>query len=151
MGLGKRGLSKTWISVIVIIVVLIVVVLILNLTKEEVIPPNPITVQCQNQCDAESKIGFCDVERRVTEIIVTTCYELSTNPSYTQYGIQACPTVSCATQSGTQTMDQTCVSGLGGTWEIPTANGGCEQSGTKIRRELNSSDNPPVNGQICCR
>jgi hypothetical protein len=47
--------------------------------------------------------------------------------------------------------DQTCVSGLGGSWESPLSNGGCEQSGEKIRIKITPSDNPPIQGQICCK
>jgi len=150
MGFEKRGLKGTAITVIVVLIVLIAAILIYNfvIKREKVTPPNPINVQCQNQCNLSSKIGFCDVERKVTESLTTTCYELAKNSQYAQYNVQSCPAITCVTSAQ---IDQTCVTGLGGTWETPTASGDCTQSGTKIRRELNASDNPPVAGQICCK
>ena len=79
------------------------------------------------------------------------CDELSKNSAYAQYNVETCPAISCAAQQGAGTADQTCVTGLGGTWEFPDAQGNCPQSGEEIVRKLIPSDNPPTPGQICCR
>ncbi len=140
--------NKKLIRVIIIIFALIVisVAVILILDKEE--KPNPIDVQCRSACENSQRTAFCFVERKVNNELTTTCDELSKNSLYVQYDVEICPAISCAVQ---QEADQTCVTGLGGTWEFPDAEGKCLQSGIKIIRKVTSSDGPPVQGQICCR
>jgi hypothetical protein len=105
-----------------------------------------ISIQCESACDTAQTNSFCLVERKVNNNLEATCKTLAEDSQYSEYGVKPCPTISCESQS----TDQTCVTGLGGTWELPIA-GGCSQSGTKIRRQVTSTDEPPTQGQICCR
>ena len=141
--------NKKLIRVIIIIFVLIVILVgvILILDKEE--KPNPIDVQCRFACESSQRTAFCFVERNVNDELTTTCDELSKNSLYTEYNVETCPAISCVVQQ--EEADQTCITGLGGTWESPDAEGKCLQSGIKIIRQVTPSDEPPVQGQICCR
>ena len=153
MSLEKRGLSKNSILIIIILTVLVISVLIYSfaIKKEKISEPDPLSEQCSFACETHQKAAFCDVKRKVDETNTATCNELATNPQYSQYNVQACSGISCSTQQGTQPLDQTCVSGLGGTWEQPADTGRCVQSGEKVRRLLTPSDSPPTAGQICCK
>ena len=111
--------------------------------------PDPIAEQCRLACESGSKIGFCDVERKVTDALSTSCKELSTNSQYSSYNVQICTSIDCNSAPATQT-DTTC-SGLSGTWTTPTSDGKCPQSGNRLKRQITPSDNPPSAGQICCR
>jgi hypothetical protein len=141
--------NKKLVRVIIIILALIVisVAVILILEKEE-IEPNPIDVQCRFDCESNQRTAFCFVERKVNDTLTTTCDELSKNSLYSGYNVETCPAISCVVQ---EEADQTCVTGLGGTWESPDAEGNCPQSGIKIIRQVTPSDNPSIQGQICCR
>ena len=147
----KRGMGNkklVWGIVIVLILVAIVVFVLIEKKEPEA---NPIDVQCKFACDNNQRTAFCFVERKVTNKLTATCDELSTNPLYAEYNVEVCPAVSCKAQQETGAEDQTCVTGLGGTWEFPDAEGNCPQTGIKIVRKLTPSDNPPIQGQICCR
>ena len=141
--------NKKLIRVIIIIFVLIVisVVVILILDKEE--KPNPIDIQCRFACESSQRTAFCFVERKVNDELTTTCDELSKNSLYTEYNVETCHVISCVIQQ--EEADQTCVTGLGGTWESPDAEGKCPQGGIKIIRQVTPSDEPLAQGQICCR
>jgi hypothetical protein len=128
-----------------LIVISVAVILIL---KKEV-KPNPIDVQCGFDCENAQRTAFCFVERKVNDALTTTCDELSKNSLYAQYNVETCPAISCVVQ--TEATDQTCITGLGGTWESPDTEGNCPQSGIKIIRQVTPSDNPLIQGQICCR
>ncbi len=143
--MGNKKLIWVIIAILVLIVIIVGIVLILDKEGEE---PNPIDVQCSFACESNQKTAFCVVERKVTNELITTCDELSKNSLYTEYNVETCPAISCFVQ---QESDQTCVTGLGGTWKTADANGECVQSGIKIIRKLVSSDNPPIQGQVCCR
>ncbi len=145
----KRDMSKKLIRVIIIIFILIIisVAVILILEKKEE-KPNPIDVQCRFACESSQRTAFCFVERKVNDELTTTCDELSKNSLYTQYNVETCSAISCVVQ---QEADQTCVTGLGGTWESPDAEGNCPQSGIKIVRQVTPSDEPLAQGQVCCR
>ncbi len=135
-----------WAIVIILIIAIIAVVLILEQKEPE---PNPIDVQCKFACDNNQRTAFCFVERTVNNELTATCDELSTNPPYAEYNVETCPSISCEAQQGAT--DQTCITGLGGNWEFPDAQGNCPQTGIKIVRQVTPSDQPPVSGQICCR
>ena len=143
--MGNKKLAWIIIAILILIVVIVGIVLIFDKEGEE---PNPIDVQCKSACESGQRTSFCFVERKVTGDLLTTCDELSKNSEYAQYNVATCPAISCVVQQET---DQTCVTGLGGTWEIADVSGGCIQSGIKIIRKLVSSDSPPIQGQICCR
>jgi len=149
MGLKKRGLGGTAITVIVVFVVLIAAILVYNFViKEKVAPPDPVAVQCALICDTNQTSAFCSFKVNASETIRVTCNELATNSQYAQYNVQLCPGISCSVQQPIQ--DQTCT-GLGGTWEQPASTGRCTQSGTKVRRTLTTTDSPPQTGEICCK
>ncbi len=143
--MSNKKLAWIIIVILVLIVVIVGIVLILDKEGEE---PNPIDVQCSFACESGQRTSFCVVERKVTDELITTCDELSKNSLYTEYNVETCPAISCVVQ---QEVDQTCVTGLGGTWESPDAEGKCPQSGIKIIRQVTSSDQPPIQEQICCR
>jgi hypothetical protein len=140
--------KPVWAIVIILVVVAIVAVILILEKKEE---PNPIDVQCKFACDNNQRTAFCFVERTVNNKLTTTCDELSKNSLYAEYNVETCPAISCEAQQGGEAIDQTCVTGLGGSWEFPDAQGKCPQTGIKIVRQVTPSDNPPVAGQICCR
>ena len=147
----KRDMNKKFIWAIIIIFVLIVIsVAIILILQKEKVKPNPIDVQCRAACESNQKTAFCFVERMVNDEIIATCDELSRNLVYAEYNVETCPAISCVVQEETAT-GQTCVTGLGGKWEFPDSEGKCPQSGEEIVRKLTSSDNPPIQGQICCR
>ncbi len=135
-----------WVIIIIFALIVISVAVILILKKE--VEPNPIDIQCSFACENNQRTAFCFVERKVNDELTTTCDELSKNSLYAQYNVETCPAISCVVQ---EEADQTCVTGLGGTWESPDAEGNCPQSGIKIVRKLTPSDEPPIQGQICCR
>lgn len=141
----KRGLL-IFLIVLIVLVVLVAVILIL---EKEKIEPNPIDVQCRFACENDQRTAFCFVERNVNDELTTTCDELSKNSLYAEYNVEVCPAISCIVQD--EATDQTCVTGLGGTWEFPDAQGNCPQTGIKIIRQITPSDKPLVQGQICCR
>ncbi len=131
------------ISVIVVFLV-IVAVFIFQITRSK---PDPISVQCAFACDSGQKSSFCLVERTLKDKTNVTCSDLSSNPIYSSYNVLKCPSMPCTVSA--KEADQTCVIGLGGKWVIPVG-GTCPQTGDKIVRKLTPSDQPPVNGQICC-
>ena len=142
-------MNKKLVWIIIIIFILIAIFIVLILEKEKV-KPNPVDVQCRFACESAQKTAFCFVERKVNDELTTTCDELSKNSLYAQYNVETCPTISCVVQEETAA-DQTCITGLGGKWEFPDAEGKCPQSGIKIIRQVMSSDESPIQGQICCR
>jgi len=146
----KRNMGKklVWTIIIILVLIAISVAVILILEKEKV-EPNPIDVQCRLACENAQRTAFCFVERNVNDELTTTCDELSKNSLYVEYNIETCSAISCIVQQ--EAIDQTCITGLGGTWESPDAEGKCPQSGIKIIRQVTPSDEPPIQGQICCR
>jgi len=143
--MGNKKLVGVIVIILVVIAISVAVILIL---KKEAPAPNPIDVQCGFACENNQRTAFCFVEREVNNELTTTCDELSKNTLYTQYNVETCSAISCVVQ---QEADQTCITGLGGTWESPDTEGNCPQSGIKIVRQVTPSDNPPIQGQICCR
>ena len=134
------------ISIIVVFLIILGLIAYLYLGKPR---PDPVSVQCKFFCDTNQKTGFCSFEIQVNNNLRTTCEELSKNSQYAKYNVQPCSAISCAITA--QEADQTCVTGLGGKWELPVGLNACPQSGEKIVRKINSSDESSVAGQICCR
>ena len=138
------------ISILVIIIFIVsLVVIFVSRGREK---PSPITEQCAFACESGQRVSFCDIERQANKDLKATCDEFSKNPQYSIYNIALCPSISCvvSNEQAAREADQTCVSGLGGKWENPVGEA-CPQSGEKIVRKLNSSDQASVAGQICCR
>ncbi|MBA7667121.1 hypothetical protein ES703_75206 [subsurface metagenome] len=140
----KRGL----LIALIILVVLVVLVAVILILEKKVVEPNPIDVQCKFACENAQRTAFCFVERTVNNELTATCDGLSKNSLYAEYNVETCPAISCVVQ---EEADQTCVTGLGGKWESPDAEGKCPQTGITIVRQLTPSDKPLVQGQICCR
>ena len=137
------------IATTIIIVLAVIVILILSYTGKP--KTDPLSVQCQFACESGQKTSFCNVERVLDNGASATCDQLSSDSQYSNYGVQPCDSFSCTVsqQEAARLADQTCVTGLGGTWETPV-DGKCPQSGIVLVTELNSSDQPPTAGQICC-
>ena len=144
--MSNKKLVRVIIIIFALIVISVAVILILEKKEPE---PNPIDVQCKFACDNNQRTAFCFVERNVNDELTATCDELSKNSLYAEYNVEACSAISCVAQ--TEGQDQTCVIGLGGSWEFPDAQGNCPQTGIKIVRQVTPSDQPPITGQICCR
>ena len=102
-----------------------------------------LAIQCKFACDSGQKISFCDVERTLLDKTKTTCNDLA---KQTKLGVETCPEISCVKE----TLDTSCVSGLGSVWKIPTSEGNCPAEENKLVRKRTSSDNSSINGQICC-
>lgn len=134
-------------AIIIVIAAVIVFFVFFNKPK-----PDPISVQCAFACQSGQKTSFCTVERTLNDKTTATCDQLSTNSQYSSYNVQSCASISCtvSAQEAAHLADQTCVTGLGGTWQTPV-NGVCPQSGIKIIRQITPSDQPSITGQICCR
>lgn len=148
----KRVMDKRkflWgIIIILILVIVAVAFIILSPKKEEIPKPDSIDIQCAFACNSHQKVAFCDVERALSDGAKATCKELSTNLQYSTYNVAACPTISCVLTA--EELDKTCVTGLNSVWVTPGAGDTCPVQEGKFSRKRTPSDNPPVEGQICC-
>ena len=112
-----------------------------------------IKEQCNVACISNSVAGYCDLPRNLIasdlpndlESKSGTCDFFSTSKEYLKYGINKCEKIKCH-----EVIDQTCVTGIKGSWETPQADGSCAQKGEFLRRKVTPSDNPPEPGMICC-
>ena len=149
---GAGNQKKILIAIIIsVFLICAVIVGFLFFQKNKSAQPDPVSEQCAFACESEQKVAFCNVERTVGNLKLT-CDELATNSQYTSYNVETCATISCEEYEQEQaSIDQTCVTGLGGTWQTSEATGTCPQTGDKIVRQVTPSDNPPQVGQICCR
>jgi len=143
---GKKNSKILIFLALGVLFALIIGIIIWGSSKPE-LKPDPISIQCQYACEIGEVYGFCSAKRNVEDDVRATCKTLAEDSQYAEYNVESCLEISC----GPQDLDQTCVSGLGGTWESPTADGECSQGGAKIRRPVTPSDEPPIEGQICCR
>ena len=132
-------------SKILLIIVLAVIIfgIFLFVVKQKQSSPDPISEQCKFACDGSQKIAFCEVERDIPDKTKATCDALS---KQNKFDVGICPGISCVKE----TLDTTCVSGLGSVWTTPTSEENCPEEGNKFVRKRTSSDNAPVEGQICC-
>ena len=156
----KRGIgNKILIGAIVVVSVLIVVSLLWifysvddfvgeEVEEEEVFVPTPIDEVCATACNDNQRDVFCFHNRRAADNLVTTCYELATNPDYSQYNVDECPEFSCERTS--EELNPTCKF-LGGEWVFPRDDGSCPPTEIKRRSQANPSEEPPEEGKICCR
>ena len=136
------------IMVILILVIVVIAFLILLPKKEEIVGPDPVNVQCAFACNSQQKVAFCDVERALSDESKATCKELSTNSAYSTYNVAKCPAISCTLTA--EELDKTCVTGLNSVWVTPDAGNTCPAQEGKFVRERTPSDNPSIEGQICC-
>lgn len=146
-GVKKRGMnSKKLILIILIALVVIAGIIFLILTRE--VKPEPASVQCEFFCNTNQANAFCNVKITADKNTKATCYDLSTKSAYAKFGVVSCPTISC---SSLDEIDRTCVTGLGGSW-VFLENNKCpaDPEGIRILRQLTPSDNPPIEGQVCC-
>ena len=140
------------ISLILLIAIILIIILIIGVFL--VLGPNikfthqnSLSEQCAFACNTNQASGFCDFNRRLNKNTVTTCDELATNPKYSKYNVQVCPTISC---ESLKNADRSCVSGLKAAWTTPDTNGNCPAQENKFVKKLSPSDSPPIKGQICC-
>ncbi len=153
MGLKKRGLNGTAITIIIVLIVLVAAILVFNFAlKKEELKPSPLSEQCAYFCETNQSNAFCTFKVTISDNLRLTCNELLTNSAYSSYNVQACPRISCISQpqgNSQVASDQTCA-GLDGTWETPTTSGTCPAKTGFFARIRTASDNPPTAGQICC-
>ena len=153
---GKREMeNKTilWIIGIILVVAIVVgVVIFTSIDLPDVglegNKPQPVSDQCQFACETNQKSSFCDVGRKADNSVTATCNELVTNQQYSKYNVQACPSISCTLTA--QELDKTCVTGLNSVWMTPTSEETCPSQENKFARKRIPSDDPPIEGQICC-
>jgi len=145
-----KNKTLIWAIVFVFALVIISVIYVFFVGGPE--KPDSVSVQCAFACESGQGTAFCAVERTVNENLKATCYELATSSQYSQYNVATCPEISCETGSttSTQTDDKTCISGLNSEWVDPDENGNCPQREDMFAIKRDSSDEPPVEGQICC-
>ena len=141
----KRGIeNKTlFITLSLIVLVVIVIGLFIFSAKQKEPESNSVSEQCKFACDSNQKISFCEVERDLPDKTKATCDTLS---KQNKFNVEPCSSISCVKE----TLDTTCVSGLGSVWKTPTSEENCPAEGNKFVRKRIASDNAPVEGQICC-
>ena len=116
--------------------------------SEQLTPSESLVKTCDEWCDAESIGEWCDFELSIGQDGASgSCYGFANSPLYTEVGVKKCAAIDC---NNRPEVDQTCVSGLGGTWEIPNAEGKCDNIGARERFVLSPTDTPTVESQICC-
>ena len=137
-----------FISALVIFLAVIVFLSISFLQKPQ---PDSVSTQCAFACESGQRNAFCSVEMTLSNG-AATCEQLASQSQYSSYDVKPCPAISCTVSApgAANAADQTCLTGLGGTWQTPIS-GSCPQSGIKIIKQVNASDQPPITGQICCR
>ena len=146
----KRGMeTKTILWVIGVVIAVAVIAAFIFIPKVSLPEGESAAAseQCALFCNTNQRDAFCSFNVIVNDNLRTTCQDLATNSAYSQYNVQPCSTISC--QLTAQELDKTCVTGLKSTWVTPTA-GGCPAQDGKFTRIRSSSDNPPIEGQICC-
>ncbi|MBM3228402.1 hypothetical protein FJZ20_00750 [Candidatus Pacearchaeota archaeon] len=138
--------NKKPILIIVLALVVIGAIVFFILTRE--IKPEPAPVQCASFCETNQVYAFCNVKITADKDTKATCQELSTKVGYSKFNVEKCSAISCDSLSN---IDKTCVTGLGGTWVFLEDNKcPADPEGIRILRQLTPSDNPPVEGQVCC-
>ena len=140
----KRGIENKTLLIILSLIVLVVIIIGLTFVSKQKEPEsNSISEQCKFACDSNQKISFCEVERDLPDKTKATCDALS---KQNKFNVEVCPGISCVKE----TLDAACVSGLGSVWKTPDSEGNCPAEENKFARKRTSSDNAPVEGQICC-
>ncbi|GIU68656.1 MAG: hypothetical protein KatS3mg001_506 [Candidatus Pacearchaeota archaeon] len=146
----KRGMDNKkllW-SAFFVLVLVIVVLAYIFLIQERAPKPDPLNVQCAFLCDTGQRNAFCNFRNIINENLIATCEELAKNPAYSKYNVLPCDKFSCELTE--REKDQTCVTGLGARWETPTQTGSCPSKEGFFVVKRTPSDNPPLEGQICC-
>lgn len=140
----KRGTENKMLLTTLSLIVLAAIILwiFIFFVKPEKLEPNFISEQCKFACDSNQKVSFCEVERELADGSKATCDTLS---KQNKLNVRACG-ISCVKE----TLDTACVSGLGSVWTTPDSGGNCPSEESKFTRKRTPSDNPPVEGQICC-
>lgn len=151
---ANQDMAKKLIIAIVAVFVLIVIAAIYIFVSEkdvgdgELTPEESLALTCDEWCTAVSVNEWCDFELSIGQGGASgSCYGFANSPLYTHVGVQKCPAIDC---NNRPVVDQTCVAGLGGTWETPNAQGGCDSIGERERFVLTPTDSPPTTGQVCC-
>lgn len=143
---NKNKALRILIFLLVVVAIAVLILTFIPKTKSNAQKPSSLRDLCAGFCETNQRTAFCFVAVNVNENLKKTCDELSSNQEYLKYNVKKCENISCAPLE----IDQTCVSGLGGSWETPEIGGSCPQSGDKIIFKVKSSDNSPIAGQICC-
>jgi len=143
----KRGMNNKKLILIILLALIVVGGIIFFLVKKEV-KPEPAPVQCASFCETNQAYAFCNVKITADKDTKATCQDLSTKFAYSKFNVEKCLTISCESLSN---IDKTCVTGLGGTW-VFLENEKCppDPEGIRILRKITPSDNPPIEGQVCC-
>jgi len=143
----KEDKTKAIKILIFLLIIVAIIVLILTFipkfetTEKEIATPKEA---CKSFCETNQRTLFCFAKVYQNDIALGTCDQLALN---SEYGVERCDEISCEVQI----VDKTCASGLNGSWETPEVDGSCPQIEGKILRAVKSTDNPEVEGQICCR
>lgn len=141
---GDSKVNKIILVAIVILVLIVLAVVVWDLIKKPrptQTEPDPPSVQCKFACETKQKGYFCDVKLPLDDGSKATCKELA---SQSLYGVESCSSINCEEE-----VDTSCVSGLGSEWVEPV-NGACPDREGMFKRKRAASDEPPVEGQICC-
>lgn len=142
----EKGGNKNKTPLITLSLVVLAVIIIgifLFVAKQKLSEPDLISEQCKFACDGNQKTSFCEVERKLPDKTKSTCDILS---KQNKFDVEPCSSISCAEE----TLDTSCVSGLGSVWKTPDSEENCPQEENKFVRKRTPSDNPPIEGQICC-
>lgn len=143
----KENKTKAVKILIFLLIIIAIIVLILTfIPKFEKIEKEKATPKeaCKSFCETNQRTLFCFAKVYQNDIALGTCDELALN---SEYGVEKCDKISCEIQ----TVDKTCVNGLNGNWETPEEDGNCPHVEGKMLRVVKSTDNPEIEGQICCR
>jgi len=96
--MGNKKLISSIFIALAIIIVGIIVFFMPSSEKdifEETPKPNPVYEVCESFCETGQKNAFCSVRVKADTELSRTCYELATNPAYSQYNVATCPDFSC--------------------------------------------------------
>ncbi|MEK6898036.1 MAG: hypothetical protein AABX28_01615 [Nanoarchaeota archaeon] len=111
--MDKKGQELSTNTIILIILGLVVMALLIFgfiIGWDKVLPfiqtnnVKSIVSACQAACATQSQYDFCTVKRELkaeTVIKEVTCNELATNPTYTVYGVNKCPSLCPQPEAGT--------------------------------------------------
>jgi len=140
----KRGnKNKTlFITLSLIVLAVIIIGIFIFVAKPKESESNLVSEQCKFACDSNQKISFCEVERDLPDKTKATCDSLS---KQNKFNVETCG-ISCVKE----TLDATCISGLGSVWKTQDSGGNCPAEENKFVRKRTPSDNSPIEGQICC-
>jgi len=120
-----------------------------NLEQKTYLNLQEVQENCLTFCEERDTQSFC-YEFQILESgessnlnIAMTCESLGNSPEFEALGIE-CNVIQCS-----QGLDQSC-QGVGGKWVNPFIEGECPEEGGIAKNQLEVTDLPPIQGQICC-